>query len=318
MPIDHSNLPTPNPMDYPQAVAELMTVADWIRWGASQFSHAGLFFGHGTDNARDEAAALVLWSLALPWDQLPAVAGTRLTTSEKQRLAGLFQRRIEERVPLAYLTGEAWFAGHRFYVNENVLVPRSPIAELIQQQFQPWLMNEPGRILDLCTGSGCIGIACAYGFPEADVVVSDISEPALAVARRNIAEHEMEDRIRAVQSDGFAQLQGEVFDLIVSNPPYVDAEDMATMPAEYHAEPELGLSSGADGLDFTRHLLQHARAHLSANGLLVVEVGNSWTALEEAFPQLPFIWLELEQGGHGVFTLNATDLPAASHEADAG
>ncbi len=295
-------------LDYAQAIAELETIRDWIRWGASQFNHAGLFFGHGTDNAWDEAATLVLWSLHTPWERLPAVEQARLTTDERQQIALLFRRRLQERIPAAYLTGEAWFAGLKFAVNEDVLVPRSPIAELIQQQFQPWLTREPQRILDLCTGSGCIGIACAHAFPEAQVTLSDISEAALTVARRNIRDHQLEDRVQVVHSDAFAKLHGQVFDLIVSNPPYVDAEDMAAVPAEYRAEPELALTSGSDGLDFTRRLLREAGAHLSPDGLLIVEVGNSWVALERAFPRIPFTWLEFEQGGHGVFALTAADL----------
>lgn len=298
-------VPAPN---YMQAIEELVTVQDWIRWGATQFNHAQLFFGHGTDNAWDEAAALVLWALRTPWERLPAIKDTRLTTSEKQAAATLFQRRINERLPAAYLTGEAWFAGLKFTVNEQVLVPRSPIAELVQQQFQPWLASEPKRILDLCTGSGCIGIACAYAFPEAQITLSDISEAALAVASRNLQDHKLADRVELVHSDGFANLSGKIFDLIVSNPPYVNAEDMAAVPAEYRAEPELALASGDDGLDFTRRLLHEAAAHLRPNGLLIVEVGNSGPALEQAFPQLPFTWLEFEQGGHGVFALTAAEL----------
>ena len=294
--------------DYTRAVDELVTVHDWIRWGASRFNRAELFFGHGTDNAWDEAAALVLWSLHIPWERLQTIEQARLTTDEKQQIAVLFRRRIEERIPVAYLTGEAWFAGLKFFVNEDVLVPRSPIAELIQQQFQPWLTQKPQRILDLCTGSGCIGIACAHAFPEAQVTLSDISEEALVVARRNVRDHKREDRVQVVNSDGFGKLQGEMFDLIVSNPPYVDAQDMVSVPAEYRAEPELALASGDDGLDFTRRLLSEAGAHLSSQGLLIVEVGNSWEALERAFPRIPFTWLELEQGGHGVFALSAADL----------
>jgi ribosomal protein L3 glutamine methyltransferase len=297
--------------DYTQAIAELVTIRDWIRWGASQFNRAGLFFGHGTTNGWDDAATLVLWSLHTPWEHLQSVEQARLTTEERQHIASLFRRRLQERIPVAYLTGEAWFAGLKFAVNEDVLVPRSPIAELIQQQFQPWLTQEPQRILDLCTGSGCIGIACAYAFPDAGVTLSDISEAALTVARRNVHDHQLEDRVQVVNSDGFATLQGQVFDLIVSNPPYVDAEDMAAVAAEYRAEPELALVSGSDGLDFTRRILREACIHLSPQGMLIVEVGNSWVALERAFPRIPFTWLEFEHGGHGVFALTAADLRAS-------
>ena len=300
--------------EFAEAVEELLTAQDWIRWGASQCQRAGLFFGHGTDNAWDEAAVLVLWSIDTPWERLDTVKDTRLTTTEKQRIARLFQRRITERVPAPYLTGEAWFAGLKFAVNEQVLVPRSPIAELIHHQFQPWLTREPRRILDLCTGSGCIGIACAYEFPDAEIVLSDISETALAVAETNVRDHDLRDRVRVCHSDGLNNLKGEIFDLIVSNPPYVDADDMASVPAEYRAEPELALASGEDGLDFTRRLLASAADHLSEEGLLVVEVGNSAPALERAFPQMPFTWPEFERGGHGVFILTARDLRAYKAE----
>ncbi len=285
------------------------TVRDYIRWGASRFAQAGLYFGHGTDNAWDEAAQLVLHAIHLS-DQYrnPHLLDARLTPEEGEQVLALLQARLERRVPAAYLTGEAWFAGLRFVVDKRVLVPRSPLAELIQQGFEPWLPEPPRRILDLCTGSGCIGIACAYAFPDARVDLSDISEDALAVARHNIGEHGLGDRVRAHSSDLFAGLQGQVYDLIVSNPPYVDARDLAAMPAEYHAEPAIGLASGDDGLDFTRRLLSEAAAHLSDQGVLIVEVGNSAEALSQAYPQLPFTWLEFEQGGHGVFLLNAQDL----------
>jgi len=187
-------------------------------------------------------------------------------------------------------------------------VPRSPIGELIQKKFQPWLAQEPARILDLCTGSGCIGIACAYAFPDAEVQLSDISFDALEVAEENIQQHSLEERVFAIQSDLFANLGGQQFDLIVSNPPYVDADDLASMPAEYHAEPEIGLGSGEDGLEFTRRLLREASDYLTDDGVLIVEVGNSWVALEEAYPDLPFTWIEFERGGHGVFMLRKTDL----------
>lgn len=294
-----------------EAIAELVRVRDWIRWGATEFSRAELFFGHGTDNAWDEAAVLVAWALHVPWERLAGVQDAALTSSERRKIADLFERRISERVPASYLTGEAWFAGLKFSVDEHVLVPRSPIAELIQNRFEPWLAREPEKVLDLCTGSGCIGIACAYAFPDARITLSDISEQALAVADKNVQAHHLTDRVELVKSDAFAALQNEVYDLIVSNPPYVDAEDMAAVPPEYRAEPELALASGGDGLDFTRRLLHEAAQHLTEDGLLVVEVGNSWVALEQAFPQIPFTWLEFENGGHGVFALTAHDLRAA-------
>lgn len=286
---------------------ELVSVRDWVRWGASEFQRAGLFFGHGTDNAWDEAAQLVLWSIATPWERLSQIVDTRLTSAEKRAIAALFQRRLMERLPVPYITGVAYFAGLEFKVTADTLIPRSPIAELIEQGFQPWLSSEPEFVLDLCTGCGCIGIAIAHAFPEAHVDLSDLSEPALAVAQQNIAEHALLDRVKAVHSDLFEQLPG-CYDMIVSNPPYVDAEDMASLPVEYAAEPRLALESGADGLEFTRRLLREAADHLNDGGLLIVEVGNSAVALESAFPEVPFTWLEFARGGHGVFLLSREQL----------
>ena len=290
---------------------ELETVRDYLRWIISRFNDAGLYYGHGTDNAQDEAWYLVCGALKLPFDLDGRLLDGRLTEAERQRLEQLVARRISERVPVAYLVGEAWFAGLPFNVDERVLVPRSPLAELIDVGFQPWLGDvEPEHILDLCTGSGCIGIACAFAFPEARVVLSDVSADALAVARSNIERHSLSDRVTALQSDVFAGLEAQRFDLIVSNPPYVDAEDLAGMPAEYQAEPALGLGSGDDGLDITRRILQQAAGHLNEGGLLVVEVGNSGRALDEAFPELPLTWVEFERGGHGVFVISKDDLLA--------
>ena len=286
---------------------DLLTVRDWIRWGSTEFSKADLFYGHGTDNPWDEAIQLVLWVTRMPWERLEHIVDTRLTGDEKQQLLDLYQQRIEQRLPAAYLTGTAYFAGLEFIVNRNVLVPRSPIAELIEQGFQPWLTEEPLRILDLCTGSGCIGIACAVAFPGAMVDLSDISSEALEIATANVEKHELQDQVSVVQSDLFSRLDHQ-YDLIVTNPPYVDAEDMKNLPQEFLVEPKLALESGDDGLDFTRRLLREAEEHLTENGLLVVEVGNSWLALEEAFPSVPFTWLELEQGGHGVFVMTKAQL----------
>ncbi|WP_299977985.1 50S ribosomal protein L3 N(5)-glutamine methyltransferase [uncultured Pseudoteredinibacter sp.] len=282
---------------------ELYTIRDYIRWAASRFSEARLFFGHGTDNAWDEATALVLQSLHLPWDCDKDTLSARLTLVERELIVERVGRRIDERLPLAYLTGQAYFCGLCFDVNEHVLVPRSPIAELIENGFEPWLASPPNSVLDLCTGSGCIGIACAYAFEWAEVDLSDISAEAIAVAEKNIKRHQLEDRVRAVESDLFEGLQDQSYDLIVSNPPYVNAEDLSTMPAEYQQEPEIALGSGADGLDFTRRLLKEAAARLNDGGVLIVEVGNSWPALEQAFPEVAFTWLEFEHGGHGVFML---------------
>lgn len=289
---------------------ELFSLRDFIRWGASEFTAANLYFGHGTDNAWDEAEQLVLHAVHLTPPLADEWLSARLTRPERKRVVENLTRRIQERIPAAYITGQAWFAGLPFTVDERVLVPRSPIGELIQQQFSPWLSQEPVQILDLCTGSGCIGIACAYAFPDAEVQLSDISFDALAVAEENIQQHGLEDRVFAMQSDLFGNFGGQQFDLIVSNPPYVDEDDLATMPPEYHAEPEIGLGSGADGLDFTRRLLREASQYLTDEGVLIVEVGNSWVALEEAFPEVPFTWIEFERGGHGVFMLRKADLTA--------
>jgi len=287
---------------------DLITYRDFWRWAVSRFNEARLFYGHGTDNASDEALQLINSALYLPLQGDEHFLDARLTADEKQKIVELVDRRTAERVPLPYLTGEAWFAGLKFKVNESVLIPRSPIAELIEQGFQPWLQYSPNSILDLCTGSGCIGIACAYAFPDASVDLSDISADAIEVANDNIVDHDLGARVKAIQSDLFESLKGNRYDLIVSNPPYVDAVDFSSMPEEFNHEPELALASGDDGLDFTRRLLAEARDYLTDEGILIVEVGNSWVALEQAFPELPFIWLEFERGGDGVFMLRRQDL----------
>ncbi len=283
----------------------LQTLRDYIRWAVSRFHEHGVYFGHGTDNAWDEARLLVLGGLHLPWAMADAYLDCRLEEAECLHLNELLRRRIEERVPAAYLLGEAWFCGLPFIVDERVLVPRSPIAEYIERQFAPWLPKTPARILDLCTGSGCIGIACAYEFPDAEVVLADLSYEALEVANLNIEQHELEGRVYTVQSDGFDGLPGQRFDLIVSNPPYVDLEDFASMPDEYQHEPELGLACGDDGLDLVRRMLAEAADHLTDDGLLVVEVGNSQVHIEALYPEVDFTWLEFQRGGHGVFLLAA-------------
>lgn len=292
----------------PETFSSITNVGDAIQWGADQFENSDLYFGHGFDNAWDEAANLVLYVLSLAWDSDSDVLYRELKEKEKVKISHLYDRRIKEQIPSAYLVGEAWFAGLKFLVDSRVLVPRSPIAELIENQFTPWLPQAPKTILDLCTGSGCIGIACAHYFPEAKITLSDISTDALAVAKQNINLHQVSNRVESFESDLFAGLGGKVYDLIVSNPPYVDAEDLALMPKEYHHEPEIGLASGFDGLDFTRRLLTEAVQHLSETGVLIVEVGNSWRALDDAFPNVPFLWLEFERGGHGVFMLTADQL----------
>lgn len=284
------------------------TLQHLLEQAADNFAAAELYFGHGTDNPWDEAVALGLHGLGLPWDADARILEWMLSEEEVRRIVSLCERRIKERVPAAYITGKAIFAGLEFRVTPDVLIPRSPIAELIENGFAPWLPREPGTILDLCTGSGCIGIASAAVLPDVLVDLSDISEEAVEVAEQNILAHGLRDRVRAVRGDMFAAVGSRRYDLIVCNPPYVDAEDLASMPAEYHAEPALALGSGADGLDFCRRLLREAGDHLTGEGCLIVELGNSWEALERAYPRVPFLWLEFERGGHGVFVMTASEL----------
>ncbi|HRD48470.1 MAG: 50S ribosomal protein L3 N(5)-glutamine methyltransferase [Candidatus Competibacter sp.] len=296
--------------DHDDILPYLRTLRDLIRWGASQMNAAGLHFGHGTDNAIDEAAALVLHALHLPPDLPAEYLQARLTPPEQQTALHLLQRRIAERKPAAYLTQRAWFMSLPFYVDERVLIPRSPLAELIERHFAPWLPDsrQVGDILDLGTGSGCIGIACAYAFPDARVDLVDISTEALEVARRNVADHGLEDQVEAIQSDLFSALKGRHYDLIISNPPYVALTELDSLPTEYHHEPRLGLVAGAEGLDMVEQILRQAADYLKRDGLLIVEVGNAQYALCEALPDVPFTWLEFERGGQGVFLLNAAQL----------
>lgn len=292
----------------------LHTIRDFVRWGASRMNQAGLHFGHGTVDAIDEAAALVLHALHLPPDLHGDYFQAALTGDEKESVRDLLERRIRERRPAAYLINRAWFMGLPFYVDERVLVPRSPTAELIERQFTPWVNPDAVEtILDLGTGSGCIGIACAYAFPWAAVDLVDVSQAALAVARHNIQDHGLEDRVKAVQSNLFADLQGRRYDLIISNPPYVSREEMKRLPEEYRHEPVLGLAAGEQGLDVVVEILRQAADFLNPEGILVVEVGNARHALSEAFPEIPFVWLELERGGEGIFLLIAEQLRGCRH-----
>jgi ribosomal protein L3 glutamine methyltransferase len=289
--------------------ASFDTIIDFIRWGASIFKQSELYYGHGNATAIDEAAYLVLHTLNLEPDTHATYFSSSLTENEKRAVVEILFRRVQERIPAAYLTHEAWFAGLPFYIDERVLVPRSPIAELIQNHYEPWVdVNNIERILDLCTGSGCIAIANAYYFPHAEVDAVDISEDALDVALQNIEKHHLVDRVNIIQSDLFSNIQGKQYDIIVSNPPYVDAQDMSDLPDEYHCEPALGLAAGTDGLDLVIPMLEQAAKFLTEQGVLIVEVGNSEYALNEHFTDLPFYWLEFEHGGQGVFLLTKQQL----------
>ncbi|NAW66664.1 50S ribosomal protein L3 N(5)-glutamine methyltransferase [Photobacterium halotolerans] len=291
-----------------EAVNELHTLQDMLRWTVSRFNDAGLFYGHGTDNAWDEAVQLVLPTLHLPID-IPADARfSRLTSSERRTIVERVVRRVTERTPVSYLTNKAWFCGLEFFVDERVLVPRSPIGELIDNGFEPFLTREPARIMDLCTGSGCIGIACAYAFPEAEVDLVDISTDALAVAEQNIHDHGLEQQVIPLHSDLLRDVPKDKYDIIVSNPPYVDQEDMDSLPEEFRHEPELGLAAGFDGLDLVRRILANAPDYLADDGILICEVGNSMIHMEAQYPHIPFTWLEFENGGHGVFMMTREQL----------
>jgi len=292
-----------------EAVDELSTVNDMMRWAVSHFNGAGLFYGHGTDNAWDEAVQLILPTLNLTPMLSEEIRAARLTRSERQQVAELVARRVDERIPAPYLTNKAWFCGIEFYVDERVIVPRSPIGELIGNHFAPWLAYEPARIMDLCTGSGCIAIALAREFPEAEVDAIDLSEEALEVTQINIDMYGLEQQVIPIASDLFTALPaGDRYDLIISNPPYVDAEDLYDMPEEFSHEPELALAAGHDGLDLAKRILANAGEFLNEHGLLVVEVGNSCVQLQAQYPQIPFNWVEFEHGGLGVFVMTKAEL----------
>jgi ribosomal protein L3 glutamine methyltransferase len=289
---------------------DLITVRDWLRWGTSRFHEAKLFFGHGGDNAHDEAAWLVLAALHLPPDHLDPYLDARLARQERLAVLELLQQRIARRVPAAYLTHEAWQAGLRFYVDERVLIPRSYFADLLVDGFAPWI-DDPYAItsaLDLCTGSGCLAILMAHAFPNAKIDAADISDAALAVAKRNVGDYDLQKRVKLVQGDLFAGLGKRRYDFILSNPPYVTAQAMRDLPPEYRHEPENALAAGADGLDIVRRILAAAAKHLKPGGLLAVEVGHNKEIVEAAFPELPLTWLDTPSGAGKLFMLRREDL----------
>lgn len=291
-----------------EAIQELITIRDMLRWAISCFNAAELYYGHGTDNAWDDALQLIFHTLHLSIDMPASIQNAKLTQSERKAIADLINRRVKEKIPVPYLTHEAWFARLNFYVDQRVLIPRSPISELIENHFLPWLTTQPQNILDLCTGSGCIAVACAHYFPDTQIVATDISPDALAVAKINAENHGVDNRVRLIQSDLFNSIPKQKFDLIVSNPPYVDEHDMTYLPDEFKHEPQIGLAAGREGLDFASKILKSAAQYLTAEGLLILELGNSEQALVKQFPNVPFLWLEFERGGGGVLLLTAEQL----------
>jgi ribosomal protein L3 glutamine methyltransferase len=294
------------------STADLVTVRDWLRWAVSRFNEARLDFGHGTANAWDEAAYLLLHTLHLPLDRLEPFLDARITAPERQQLGQVFSRRIDERVPAAYLTREAWLGDFRFYVDERVIIPRSFIAELLPDGLEPFVgaADRIGAALDLCTGSGCLAILLAYAYPNADVDAVDISSDALAVAQRNVSDYGLAGRINLVRSDLYANLPEKSYDLIISNPPYVTAVAMEMLPPEHRYEPSIALAGGDDGMEAVRTIVQEAPRFLAPEGVLVVEVGNNRDAAEAAFPALPFVWLQTRSADDSVFLLRREDIVA--------
>ncbi len=306
-------------MDSNDITHQLSTLRDYIRWASSEFNRQKLTFGHGFEKALDEAVYLVLYALELPWNWPESYFDCTLTSNERERVHAVLMQRIKTRHPAAYITHEAWFCGLPFYVDHRVLVPRSPIAELIDHRFEPWLdSSNVDGILDMCTGSGCIAIACQYAFPEARVAASELSLDALEVARINREKHGLEDTLELYESDLFKSIPAQRFDLIVSNPPYVDAEDMAALSDEFRAEPRMGLEAGVDGLDIVDRMLSAAPDYLNEGGLLVVEVGNSQAAMMDRYPSLDLTWIDFDNGGGGVFCITAEALAAYAQSNQAG
>ncbi|MBI5109420.1 MAG: 50S ribosomal protein L3 N(5)-glutamine methyltransferase [Rhodocyclales bacterium] len=294
------------------ATDELVTIRDWLRWAVSRFDEAGLHYGHGTDNAWDEAVWIVLATLHLPRDTLEPFLDARLTSSERQTLLERLQQRVVHRLPAAYLLNEAWLGDFRFHVDPRVIVPRSYFAELLEDGFAPWIEAPEAVVsaLDLCTGSGCLAIVMAHAFPNAIVDAIDISAQALDVARHNIAAYGLENRVRAIESDLFAKARGRRYELIICNPPYVTAEAMDALPIEYRHEPALALAAGADGLDVVRRILAQAHKHLKPGGVIAIEVGHNQDLVTEAFPDLPAVWLDTANAEGKVFVLTREDFPA--------
>jgi ribosomal protein L3 glutamine methyltransferase len=290
--------------------SELFTIRDWLRFAVSRFEQAGLFYGHGTQNSYDEAAWLILAALHLPMDTLDNFLDAVITEAERKHLLHLIARRVDERVPTAYLVRQSWLGEFRFYVDERVIVPRSHIAELLRDALAPWVENheEVVSVADICTGSGCLAILLAHAFPNAEVDAADISDDALAVAARNVADYGLQQQITLLRSDMLAGLQGRLYDVIVCNPPYVNAQSMETLPAEYRHEPSIALASGEDGLDHVRNLLHNAARHLHPGGLLVVEIGHNRDVLETAYPGMAFTWLTVSSGDPYVFLISREQL----------
>lgn len=294
---------------YTQVVSQLETVIDFIRFASSEMTRHQLFFGHGTDNAWDDAVMLVMHAIDCVPELGPKIMHAKLITEEKEHVLALLSRRIEERLPVAYLTNHAVFCGLDFYVNETVLIPRSPMAELIEERFSPWLdASRVHNILELCTGSGCIAVALAYAFPNAHITATDISPDVLEVAAINVDSHGLEAQLSLIESDVFDSLLEQEYDLIISNPPYVSEEEMADLPLEYQSEPALALYADNEGLAIVDRILVQAKNYLSEKGILVVEVGNSAEVLKQKYPEVPFTWLEFARGGDGVFLLTSQQL----------